>query len=73
MEVNGQPQALATLMLKEEPPAPTEYSWVGPRVGMDVLQKRKISCPYQDSNPRLSSPWPSVQTYFIILAPIMRQ
>lgn len=73
MEVSGQPQALATLMLKKEPAAPTEYGWVGPGVGLDVLQKRKISWPYQDSNPRLSSLWPSLETYFTILAPIMRQ
>ena len=37
MEMSGQPQALATLMLKKEPPATTEYGWVTPRVGPDVL------------------------------------
>jgi hypothetical protein len=29
--------------------------WVGARVGLDVSEKRDISCPYQDSNPGSSS------------------
>ena len=31
---------------------------MGPRAGRDVLEKRKISCPYRDSNPGPSSPSP---------------
>jgi hypothetical protein len=29
---------------------------VGPRDGLDILEKRKISCPYWDSKPGVSSP-----------------
>ena len=29
---------------------------MGPRAVMDVFEKKKISCPYQDSNYGLSSP-----------------
>ena len=36
---------------KKEPLYPYVEGWVGPRVGMDVLEKRKIFCPYQDLNP----------------------
>jgi hypothetical protein len=31
-------------------------SWMGPRAGLHVLQKRKISCSYWDSNPGRLSP-----------------
>ena len=31
-------------------------AWVGPRAILDILEKRKISCPCWDSNPRPSSP-----------------
>jgi hypothetical protein len=27
--------------------------WVGPRAGLDITEKRKISCPHQESNPNL--------------------
>jgi hypothetical protein len=30
--------------------------WVGPRASLDILEKRKISCPCWDSNPRSTSP-----------------
>jgi len=30
--------------------------WVGPRAGLNAGARRKISCRYQDSNPRSSSP-----------------
>jgi len=29
--------------------------WVGSRVGLDGLRKRKVSCPCRHSNPRPSS------------------
>jgi hypothetical protein len=25
--------------------------WVGPRAGLDIVEKRKISCHYRESNP----------------------
>jgi hypothetical protein len=28
--------------------------WVGPRAGLNSMEKRKISCPCQESNPRRS-------------------
>ena len=28
---------------------------MGPRAGLDILEKSKISCPYRDSNPAPSS------------------
>jgi hypothetical protein len=31
---------------------PWKRSWVGPTAGMDVSAKRKISCPWGDSNAR---------------------
>jgi hypothetical protein len=30
--------------------------WMGPRAGLDAVVRRKIRNPYQDSNPRSSSP-----------------
>jgi len=39
----------------KEPLYPYVVGWVGPRAGMDVLEKRKIFCPYQDLNPEPSS------------------
>jgi hypothetical protein len=37
--------------------------WVDPRAGLDILEKRKISCTSQDSNPRSSSPLVSTRAY----------
>jgi hypothetical protein len=42
--------------------------WVSSRAGLDTLEKTWISCPCQDSNPVLSSPWPSYYTDYAILA-----
>jgi hypothetical protein len=33
------------------------WGWMGPRASLDILKKRKISCPCQESNLRPSSPW----------------
>jgi hypothetical protein len=40
--------------------------WVGPRAGLDNLEKRKMSCPFRDSNPVLQvvTPVPPVITCF---------
>ena len=35
----------------------------GPRTSLEVLKDGKICCPYQDSNPRPSSPWSSLYPY----------
>ena len=39
----------------EEPWYPQREGWVG-KASLDILEKRKISCPCWDSNPKLSSP-----------------
>jgi hypothetical protein len=36
------------------PPPPSTHwiqGWVGPRVGLEAVEKRKISCPCQEQNP----------------------
>jgi hypothetical protein len=35
---------------------PSKGGWVGPRAGLDLLEKRKISWPNQDFNPESSIP-----------------
>jgi len=32
------------------------YPWVDPSARMDIMEMRKISCPYRDLNPGSSSP-----------------
>ena len=44
-------------------------SWVGYRASLGIWKKRKISCPYQDSNPALSSLYPSRYTHYASSAP----
>jgi hypothetical protein len=34
---------------------PQYPSWVFPRVNLDISEKRKISCPYWDSNPNCTT------------------
>jgi hypothetical protein len=41
--------------------------WVSHRACLEVLEHRKITCPYVDSNPKLSSPLPSYYTDCITL------
>jgi len=44
---------------KPRPFYPSTHStgvWVGKCAGLDVLEKRKISCPCRDSNPQPSNP-----------------
>lgn len=55
MEVSGQLHTLAAL-----PPGKDHGThWIGgpmgPKAGLDVLEKEKISCPHRDSNPVSSS------------------
>jgi hypothetical protein len=56
MEVIGHLHAAAAFTLGERATG-THYigGWVGPRAGLDVTEKRKISCLYQEWNPELSS------------------
>jgi hypothetical protein len=43
--------------------------WVGSRASLDILEKRKIFCPCQDSNPRPSSPQCRCYANYTTLAP----
>jgi len=55
METSGQHHAAATLSSAKEPPVPTEDEggWVGPRVTLNVVAKRKTPSPCRKSNPGL--------------------
>jgi len=58
----GQNQTLAAL-----PPAVNPMNKC-PRADVDILEERKISCPYWDSNTGSSSPYPSQLTDYTLLA-----
>jgi hypothetical protein len=64
MEVSSQLHAPATLPLKERDPG-THWigGWVGPRAVLDVVVKRKIPSPYQESNPITPIVQPITQCY----------
>ena len=47
---------------KRTPGTHQREGWMGPRAGLDVSEKRKICYPCPESNPRLSSPYPSNYT-----------
>jgi hypothetical protein len=49
--VSGQLHVLADLSIGKQSHVHTLKSWVGPRVGMDVTAKKKVSYPGQESNP----------------------
>jgi hypothetical protein len=63
MEVNGQLHAPAIL------PLGTHWirEWVDSRAGPGAVEKRKISCPYQESNPTVQ-PIACPYAYWAILA-----
>ena len=42
---------------------------MSPKASLDVLEMRKISCPYLDLNPKSSSPLPSYYTTLTTLSP----
>jgi hypothetical protein len=48
MEVSGQFHVPAALKPRKERPVPE--GWVGPRVCLDTVKKRKIPCPCRPSN-----------------------
>jgi hypothetical protein len=52
MEVNGQLRAPVGFIAGERAPD-THWieGWMGPRVGLDIVEKGKISCPSRESNP----------------------
>jgi hypothetical protein len=52
MEVSGHFHAPATLTLRERiPGAHWMRGWVGHKAGLDIVEKRKISWPFQELNP----------------------
>jgi hypothetical protein len=51
MEVNGQHRDPATLRRRRN----VGTRWVGPRAGVDVLEREKISCSFRVLNPGPSS------------------
>jgi hypothetical protein len=62
MEVGGQHHASLTLPQGRTPLTIKTGGCIGPRASLDDLEKRKISCLCQDSNPKSSSPYPSHYT-----------
>jgi hypothetical protein len=57
-----------SLYPRKEPRYPLG-GWVGPRTGLNILEKRKICCPSQHLNPRSFSLYPSYYTDYAIPAP----
>jgi hypothetical protein len=51
MEVNGEIHVLVVLLPEESPGAHWVGGWVGPRTGLDAMEKRKIFCPCGESIP----------------------
>jgi hypothetical protein len=51
MELSDEFHAPATYPRGKQPPVPIG-GWVDPRAGLGVVEKRKISCCYRESNPR---------------------
>jgi len=47
VEVTGQPQAPAALPPRKESRYQLHGDWVGPRTGLYILEKRRISCPFR--------------------------
>lgn len=59
---------------RERKPVPTEYRVrMGPRASLDVLEKKKFSCFYWDSNPTSSSPLPIQYTDHAIRTPLHKR
>jgi len=59
MEVSGHFHAPAALLPDKGPGYNrAKGDWMGPRVGMDALKKRKIACLCRESNHDSSVVWP---------------
>ena len=54
MEVNGHLHTMATFIREEKKQYPLNRRPDGPHSQSEILEKRKISCPYWDSQPGLS-------------------
>jgi len=65
MEMISHLHALAALTLKKKPLAPIG-GWIRFTAGPHILEKEKISCPYQKTNTELSSPQPNHCTDYTI-------
>ena len=52
---SNKPQAPAAKLLGKNPGTHCIRCWVGPRADLDILEKRKVSCPYLDPNSTQSS------------------
>jgi hypothetical protein len=46
---------------------PLKEGWVGPRAGLTFVEKRKMPCPCQGSNPGSSNLWPTHYNYYAIM------
>ena len=64
MQVRGYLHILATLSPGKNSSTHWMRCWVGSRVGLHILEKRKISLPYWDSNPKLSSQQHTHHTHY---------
>jgi hypothetical protein len=60
MKVSGQIHILAALSPGKSHLYPLDRRLVGPRAGLDAVEKRKISCPCRESNPGSCALSPSV-------------
>jgi len=56
MEVSGQFHAPAALPPEKNPGTNLKRGRVVPRVGLEVSEKRDVSCPFLDSKPESSIP-----------------
>jgi hypothetical protein len=50
MEASGQIHNQVALPPGKQPPFPLHRGWLGPIAGMDIVEKRNISCPGRKSN-----------------------
>jgi hypothetical protein len=75
MEASGQLRAPASLTLLEEPPVVTWVGCreVGPTIFLDTLVKRKIACPYRESNHDSSVIHPLLYSVYRFLPAALKQ